>query len=158
MKHSKSGLFLMEMIVCLLFFSLSAAVCAQMFAKSHTISKTAIQENHAVIEVNNLAECFYAEHGNVNTISHKLYEDNTLLARDLLGVYFDENFNQVSPSSESVRYEAQLSVTDSETVGMKDGVISFYEFTADGTRLIYSLSVTVDDPHKFPDERTMKDN
>ena len=63
----------MEMIVCILFFSLSAAVSAQMFAKSHIISQTAINENHAVIEVNNVAEAFYAENGNIAGISEILY-------------------------------------------------------------------------------------
>ncbi len=142
----------MEMIVCILFFSLSAAVSAQMFAKSHVISQAAIDENHAVIEVNNLAEAFYAEHGDIRAISEKFYAGNTLLASDILGVYFDKDFKLVSGEENGVQYEAQLVVKDSETEGMKDGTITFYELKEDGVSEIYSLNVTVNVPHTVPSD------
>ena len=77
----------MEMIVCILFFSLSAAVSAQMFAKSHIISQTAINENHAVIEVNNLAEAFYAENGNIAGISEILYPGLSLTTPESITLF-----------------------------------------------------------------------
>ncbi len=140
----------MEMIVCILFFSLSAAVSAQMFAKSHVISEAAINENHAVIEVNNLAEAFYSEHGDIEAISEKFYDGNTLLSSHILGVYFDKDFNPVGPIEYDAHYEAQLDVKDSETEGMKDGTITFYEFKEGGAEPIYSLNVTVNVPHMVP--------
>ena len=140
----------MEMIVCILFFSLSAAVSAQMFAKSHVISQTAIDENHAVIEVNNLAEAFYSEHGDLAAISEKFYDGNTLLANDLLGVYFDKDFNMVSPVDATAHYEAQLCIRTSDIKGMKDGTITFYDHSKDEAKTVYSLDVTVNVPYLVP--------
>ena len=142
----------MEMIVCILFFSLSAAVSAQMFAKSHMISQTAINENHAVIEVNNMAEAFYAEHGDLGSISHKLYGDETLLAHSMLGVYFDKDFCIVSALGEVASYQAQLVLNDPDNTQSRSGTITFYEFESDGVKEIYSLDVVVDIPHTYPAE------
>ncbi len=141
----------MEMIVCIFFFSLSAAVSAQMFAKSHVISHTAIDENHAVLEVNNLAESFYAEHGDLSSISEKLYGHNSSLSDNKLSVYFDGEFRQVSPGSSSY-YTAELTITeDAGDSGLKKGNIAFYKLDPKkGSKLIYSLDVAVDVPHMIP--------
>ncbi|MBR6303239.1 MAG: hypothetical protein IKN35_01265 [Lachnospiraceae bacterium] len=145
MKHSKSGLFLMEMIVCILFFSLSAAVSAQMFAKSHIISQTAINENHAVIEVNNLAEAFYAENGNIAGISEILYPGLSLTTPESITVYFDAGFNAVSFDGEAAAYYVELKTGDLNDNHTKDGTVSFYDMS-DTSKPIYSLDVTVNVP------------
>ncbi len=69
MKHSRSSLFLMELIVAILFFSLASAVCMQLFAKAHTLSKKSINENHAVNEAVSLAETFLACGGDAELIA-----------------------------------------------------------------------------------------
>ncbi len=48
MKRSKSGLFLMEMMFAILFFSVAGAVCLQLFAKAHMLSRDAALLNEAV--------------------------------------------------------------------------------------------------------------
>lgn len=52
MKHIErarsSSLFLLELIIAILFFSIASAVCVQVFVKSHLLSKEASQINHAV--------------------------------------------------------------------------------------------------------------
>lgn len=65
MQHSKSGLFLMEMIISILFFSLASTVCIQLFAKSHLISKQTVEHNHAVMQAQNLAELYIAAEGSI---------------------------------------------------------------------------------------------
>jgi hypothetical protein len=138
----------MEMIVCILFFSLSAAVSAQMFAKSHTISHTAIKENHAVIEVNNLAECFYVENGDIEAIAEKYYDNKTLLASHHITVYFDSDFNVVDSLGTSSCYMLTLTVSDSEKHGMREGEIVFYENSSNkGLVEVYKLNVTVNVPN-----------
>ena len=150
MKHSKSGLFLMEMIVCIFFFSLSAAVSAQMFAKSHVISNTAIYENHAVIEVNNLAESFYSEHGDFSAISEKFYGGKAAYSEHVLDVYFDEEFRltNVSESETSpAHFLANIVLKNDSREGMKEGTITFYEMAPEGVKEIYSLDISVDVPN-----------
>lgn len=149
MKHSKSGLFLMEMIVCILFFSLSAAVCAQMFAKSHSISENNINENHAVIISAGIAECFYAEFGDEVKINDLYYEGKGELQGGILSLYFDTDYNLCDNTS--APYKATLSVAPSVTDGMLDGVITFYAMNkntdSEKSTPVYTLTLQVNNPN-----------
>jgi flagellar basal body-associated protein FliL len=54
--NTRSSLFLMELIIAILFFSLASAVCLRMFAKSHQLSTDASAGNQAVNQTVNVAE------------------------------------------------------------------------------------------------------
>ena len=60
MKHRSrarsSSLFLMELILAILFFSVASAVCVQIFVTSHMLSNDSRALNHGVNECANLAE------------------------------------------------------------------------------------------------------
>lgn len=58
MKSSKSSLFLMEMIIAILFFSLASAVCIQLFVKAHLLGKTTTEENKALLMCQNFSEIY----------------------------------------------------------------------------------------------------
>lgn len=51
-----SSLFLMELIIAILFFSVFSAVCVQFFVKSHLLSNDSNALNHAVNECASIAE------------------------------------------------------------------------------------------------------
>lgn len=53
---SKAPLVMMEQIVMVLIFALAAALCLQTFVLSGRISKKTDAQNHAVLEVQNMAE------------------------------------------------------------------------------------------------------
>lgn len=59
----KTGLFLMELIIAILFFSLAATICIQLFVKSHMISERSIALNHSILLAQNTTEIFYATNG-----------------------------------------------------------------------------------------------
>lgn len=59
----KTGLFLMELIIAILFFSLAATICIQLFVKSHMISERSIALNHSILLAQNTAEIFFATNG-----------------------------------------------------------------------------------------------
>ena len=61
----KTGLFLMELIIAILFFSLAATICIQLFVKSHMISERSIALNHSILLAQNTAEIFYATNGDL---------------------------------------------------------------------------------------------
>lgn len=54
----RSSLFLMELIIAILFFSLASTVCVRIFVKSHTLEEESIQLNHAVSAATSAAEIF----------------------------------------------------------------------------------------------------
>lgn len=96
---SRTGLFLMELIIAILFFSLAAAICIQLFVQSHMISNRSVDLNHGILWAQNVAETFYGCNGNINQMAALL--DNCILdsenkAQGSLTVVFDENFNPVS--------------------------------------------------------------
>ena len=54
--NNTSSLFLLELILAVLFFSVASALCIQMFTKAHLMSQDARDLNFAVNEVSSMAE------------------------------------------------------------------------------------------------------
>ncbi len=69
MKHSRSSLFLMELIMAILFFSLTSAVCIRLFVRAHTISQDTINQNNALTQAQNLAETWLATEGDMSELT-----------------------------------------------------------------------------------------
>ena len=61
--HSKSSLFLIELIVSLCFFSLASVVCVRLFVYAHKVSTESRRETLAIQMSQNAAECFVAADG-----------------------------------------------------------------------------------------------
>ena len=61
--HSKSSLFLIELIVSLCFFSLASVVCVRLFVYAHKVSTDSRRETLAIQMSQNAAECFIAADG-----------------------------------------------------------------------------------------------
>jgi len=92
MKHSKTGIFLMELIVGVLFFSLASALCIQIFVKAKQMNNESIQKSHASRIASNMIELYK---------SHELEDDNIL--------YFDNN---AMPTQQKDFYCVTLDVID----------------------------------------------
>ena len=54
--NNTSSLFLLELILAVLFFSVASALCVQIFTKAHLMSQDARDLNFAVNEVSSMAE------------------------------------------------------------------------------------------------------
>ena len=67
---SKSGLFLIELILSIFFFIIAMAVCLQLFVKAHTLSQDTIAMNHAILWTQNLAELFLGNDGDFSCVKH----------------------------------------------------------------------------------------
>lgn len=59
-RAQSSSLFLMELILAILFFSITSAVCVQFFVKSHLLSRESKALSQAVNECSNVAEIYNA--------------------------------------------------------------------------------------------------
>lgn len=62
-RAQSSSLFLLELILAILFFSIASAVCVQFFVKSHLMSRNARNLNYAVNECSAVAELVTASDG-----------------------------------------------------------------------------------------------
>lgn len=58
MRHSKASLFLMEIMLSILFFSITAVVCVQLFVKAHSLNIDTENLSKATFIAQNLSE-FY---------------------------------------------------------------------------------------------------
>ncbi len=72
--NSKSGLFLMEMIIVILFFSICAAICVNVFAKARVTSDSSRELNNAAIRSSNIAEVYKAADGDLQQTAALLNE------------------------------------------------------------------------------------
>lgn len=68
-RAQSSSLFLMELILAILFFSITSAVCVQFFVKSHLLSRESRVLSQAVNECSNIAEVFDASEGTGDAVS-----------------------------------------------------------------------------------------
>ena len=151
MKQSKASLFLMELIICILFFSLAAAVCVQLFVRSHNLSKRTVDQSQAVIIAENLAECFYATEGDPQQISGYFSSSHVEESPEYpsgareLTLYFNADWQETS-DPDSAAYLARLLVLEpgSEENPEEDlisGIIRLQEVSKDDP--FYELNLKV---------------
>lgn len=138
MKHSRSSLFLMEMIIAILFFSLASAVCIQLFAQSHLLGKQTVNQNHAVTWTQNLADSYLAMDGDLDAVQ-ELFVPSEEISDNTLRLSFDNNWNLCSPDT-SACFLAELTHTPSDASGIMKAEIKVYEAAAPQSP-IYTLSL-----------------
>jgi hypothetical protein len=128
-QSKKSTLFLMELIIVLLFFSFSAAVCVNIFAKAKLLSEQSYELNKSVIAAQNAAECFAAD-SDTSLLSSALggTEDNNTVK-----VFYGKDWEK----TDSANAVYTLSVDLSESgEGMRTACINISR----GDTVIYSLN------------------
>lgn len=88
----RSEIFLLELIIVILFFCVTAAICVRLFVKSHIISQDAKNLNMAVNQVTEVAEVFRLGADMQEFVSRQFqgYEKGT---EDFLYyIYYNENW------------------------------------------------------------------
>lgn len=138
MKHSRSSLFLMEMIIAILFFSLASAVCIQLFAKSHLLSTQTVNQNHAVIWAQNLAESYLSSDGDLAAMQD-LFSPSETKDETSLSLSFDSAWNLCSPD-QATCFRADLTHTPAGAAGIMEAEITVYAISAPDSP-IYTLSI-----------------
>lgn len=101
----RSNLFLMEMILAILFFSLASAVCMQLFVKARTLSQKTSQQNHAMSIAKSAASVFEAGDGTLDNLLSEY--PNSMSDGTELTIYFDENWDLCSSNDSRYRMTIQ---------------------------------------------------
>lgn len=101
MKHSKTSLFLMELIISIMFFAIASAVCIQLFVKSYQISTSSVELSHAVQWAENTAEVYYSCNGDLNAVCSILSEKDGFFVDDTDGlqICFDTDWQPICEES-----------------------------------------------------------
>ena len=146
----KTGLFLMELIIAILFFSLAAAICIQLFVKSHMISERSIALNHSILLAQNTAEIFYATNGNPEKMASLLgcrESSDTAAVADsdnasTLTLFYTDKFDRLDPApAASAAFQQTISLyADSDPALITCHVVISEPSSG---AVIYSLDTTV---------------
>ena len=88
--RSKSSLFLMELIIVIMFFALSAAICMKVFSSAKVKADLSRDMTNASFAAESLAECYKAEKSEGTDLS-KIYPYATEY-NDIYTVYYDEDW------------------------------------------------------------------
>ena len=134
-QHSKASLFLMELIISLLFFSLASTVCVRLFINAHTLSSNTQNLNYAVTQANNLAECFIHYNGNLENMQ-SLFENCSINESCTILTVMDEDYKSILTLAKDVN--------DSETISADISI-----FVKTKPECIYQLNVL----HHVPERR-----
>ena len=74
--HKRSGIFLLEIMIAILFFALTGAVCLRTFVKAHTLSTQATETEQALSRLEDVA-------GLLNTIDAAELKDEKTFSETL---------------------------------------------------------------------------
>lgn len=134
MNASKSGSFLMELILSILFLSVASAVCIQLFAKAHLLDQKTGYQNQAVIWAENLASLWQAENGDLSLVRDTLCADyaaapGSVVLSDsgsLLLVYLDKDGMPTPDAEQSAAYVQLSNKTEEAQSHMLAAELCFY--------------------------------
>lgn len=146
MKSSKSSLFLMELIISILFFSLASAACIQLFVKAHLLDVRTKEQNQAVIWSQNLSSLWQASSGNLLEVYEQLSDDYDnqygciymTNNREHLILYFNQDWEFIGANGTDTVYRIELSDCGfDDTTLLASAEITFYK----GEEIFYSLQL-----------------
>lgn len=112
-KNSRSGLFLMEMIISILFFSITSAITVQLFVKAHNIDDQSVSLSQGSIILQNVAEVFRSCDGDFVQTSQQFDDLISERKENCFLIYYNENWDASShPSQNGYTLEAVFSESD----------------------------------------------
>ena len=102
----RSSLFLLELIIAILLFILAAAICVQVFVKSHLLEQKSNDLSQAVLASASVAEILRSDGDYEDLLLHKLGAKK--LADGRYRIYYDENWGLTDSSGSVDASEAGL--------------------------------------------------
>ncbi|MEG1779493.1 MAG: hypothetical protein RR263_05265, partial [Oscillospiraceae bacterium] len=106
-RSSKSGLFLIELMIMILFFSIASAVCIQLFVKANLISTDSRDLSMAVDKAQIAAEYFKSTDGSQTELIQLLNAQSC--SEKIIVAYYDKNWLSCKPDNST--YSLQLKFT-----------------------------------------------
>lgn len=121
MRNSRASLFLMELMISILFFAISGAVCIQLFVKAHTINELTENKSKATLIAQDICEYYHHTGGDkAEMLSYYWdYEES----EDFILLYFTESgsiCSKVGAKYVATLYFGQESSYHTLTLDIKD--------------------------------------
>ncbi len=131
-RTSKSGLFLMELVLIILFFAITSAVCVNLFANAHLTSVAGKDLNKAVVEVQTAAEVVKHTKGDEERLAELL---GAVRQDKGMTVSYNQDWEPIA-ENEQPRYQLRI-VSTPGTDGMLYTEVEMHK----GEALLYQITV-----------------
>lgn len=147
--HSRSGIFLMEIIIAILFFSIVSALCLQAFVRSRALSKDANALNRSVAITESIAEMIKGADSPQNAIAliQETYP-NAASDSEVALLSYDENWEPCRASDKDCTYQVSV-ICNSFGQDTKDDSLGLLTWS------ISSQSAEVSDDHTLLDAASL---
>ena len=104
---SQSSLFLIEVIIAVFFFAITAVVCIRIFVKAHALTDKSSMMTQSYIEADNMAQVFMNSGARIDGILVKYSEYALTLSQEgnytgTILICFDKDFNPISHPTENI--------------------------------------------------------
>ena len=150
-RNSKLSLFLMELIVAIMFFSLSAAVCVRLFASAHFLAEKTESLSNAVMWAQNVSEAFTGNGGRLSDIA-LLYPDAYVISNSddsengsknedgQIILFLDKDWNLIDTTLSEAAYEVYLDISVKPAREVYSDVTD-YDVTYEGNAIVGDIKV-----------------
>lgn len=101
-RTSRTGLFLIELIISVFFFIVSCAIIVLLFAKSYTVSQEAVNFNNALRYSQNIAELFLGDNGSFEAVRIAYSDIEYNSGDDFLLLLFDKDWEPVTGETDAM--------------------------------------------------------
>ena len=132
---SKSALFLMELVIVILFFSICAAVCMQLFVQTHLLGQKTSELNNSVTAAQGVAEVVRGTDGSIDTLM-KYYPAAVTDGEHYMEIYYNDAFDLCDYAD--AQYACKVTMVDEMYIRNLDISVSRI---SDGDN-IYSLNAS----------------
>ena len=132
-KNANSSMFLLELIIAILFFSICSAICVQLFVSSHLLSKDASTLDMAVNQATSAAETI--KNSSDSTAALSSVFPTIELTADQLTLYYNATWSACK--KERATYCMTIDISNAES--METGNIKVFELETNTS--LYSLVV-----------------
>lgn len=105
--HSSSSLFLLEIILNILLFSVLLTTSLQIIMKAHTLTQKTSELHRAVTLCTNVANCFESGDGSLKSI-REIYTSASTLGERVM-IYFDNDFFECPKETATYAIEVSYS-------------------------------------------------
>jgi hypothetical protein len=125
---SRTGLFLIELILSIFFFIIAAAVVLQLFVQSHFISKNTISINNALLYSQNMSEVFLSDGGSFDDVK-SMYNGQLItvssMPDNVILLLFDNNWESTK-DLDTAKYSVVADYTNDDTFSYLNVYVNEY--------------------------------
>ncbi len=142
--HSHSSVFLLELMINIVLFSIVITVCLRIYLLGYKKSQETTQLTHAIVLVQDVCDCFQSCYGD----SEKMlsYFPNGILQSTDMTLYYDQDFQKSSDLQDV--YEIRISFTSDHSLNTAN--IRFVNVATEAE--IYHITTTVHIPYHSDSE------